>query len=60
MTFLITKKVDFLLRATKFVLIKHVNVETALCFWSLSFFQHSEQKANFPNLHLFPSTDERV
>ena len=59
---LITEKVAFMLRGgTKCdILIKHVNLETALFFRSLYFFQHSEQKANLTKLHLFPSSDDRV
>jgi len=41
---LITKNVTFLLWGTKCdILIKRVNLETAPCFWSLSFFQHSSE-----------------
>jgi hypothetical protein len=57
---LINKNVTFVLWGAKCdTLIRHVNLETALCFWSLSFFRHSEQKKNLPKLHLFPSSDER-
>jgi hypothetical protein len=58
---LITKNASFLLRVTKCdILVKHINLETVPCFWSLSFFQQSVQKANLTKLHLFPSSDHTV